>query len=581
LIWLHWDSVELASVAVPLVVVVAAMRLAGVSWVWAAVAGAATAGVTYLAANELFDVWVRECLAENRTPPPPPSWPWSPRREFCDPSSGPALGGFAMLAAPTLVALFAAVLARTQLRPLGFAVLAMLIPTPLLPEIYVTSLPYYKLDEYPILHRPRLLPASSLRPATACYEYGIASGPRQSNVIRPEDRLTCVEFERTAAARSLAPPTDAGPTQLELEQVGKNLTAKGLPPEPGDTGVHGLVVTRAFELSVAKLDERQEAAYEGAVDASYVKPGAPASCAGGVSLRDPADDVADSTRVLVPTGLPSPDPRADLRALRLRVADGRVCVAYETAGELAGPMTFTFELRDSAAAERFRQLFTATLRKDGRVRVTGGGGALSIPAEVGLAGGVFTLVLDGQSFDEGRAMSDVGTVEPPLDRFGFVAAVRASLGGQRRVRDWLGRLVIAQAYRYPDGRRCLSDTVCERPPAVPLSAHARRIKPTVTQTCARLGGRVTRSPGSPDLACIVRYAGVPYHVLLNPKTGRVARREARFQRRDCRLQQRLSRQIPQQIANARHSPLRTDLFIWHPSTGVCEMRIKGQLVRPR
>jgi hypothetical protein len=578
LIWLHWDWVEFASVAVPLVVVLAAMRLAGLSWVWAALAGAATAGVTYLAANELFDVWVRECVAENRTPPPPPSWPWSPRREFCDPGSGAALGGFAMLAAPALVALGAALLARTRLRPVGFAVLAVLIPMPLLPEIYVTSLPYYRLDDYPILHSPRLLPASPSRPATACYEYGIASGPRQSVEIRPEDRLTCVEFERTAAARSLTPETDAGPTQLELEEVGKNLTAKGLPPEPGDTGADGLVVTRAFELSVTELGERQEIALDAAVHASYVEPGAPARCAGGLSRRGPPDDVAVSTRVLRPDGLPSPDPRADLRALRLRVADGRVCIAFDTAGEVAGPMEFTFELRDSADTARFSQRFIATLRRDGRVLVWGGGDALSVPAVVGMAGRSFTLVLDGRSFEEGQGLSNLGSDDPPLDEFGFRATVRASLAGRRRVRDEFGPLVLAQAYRYPDGGRCLNERACPRPSSPRLSREMRRVKPAQRRSCARVGGRVARSLSDPSgLACIVSYSGVPYEVV----TGRVDRNYARYEREGCRSLQRQAREGAQYLADARHRAIRTDLFIWHPRTRICETRLKGRLVRPR
>jgi hypothetical protein len=286
--------------------------------------------------------------------------------------------------------------------------------------------------------------------------------------------------------------------------------------------------------------------------------------------------------VLRPDGLPSPDPRADLRALRLRAADGRVCVAYETAGEVAGPMEFTFELRDSAETARFSQRFIATLREDGGVLVWGGGPALSVPVEIGMGGHSFTLVLDGRSFEKGQAISSAGSDDPPLDRFGFTASVRTSLGGGRRVRDMLGPLVTPQSYRYPDGRRCSIEQACNPPRSVPLSPQARRIKPALTRTCARLGGRVERSPRSEiGLACIVRYSGVPYQVLLNLNTGGINRREARFQRQECLRQQKDMREIGRAIADSQQTPIRVDLYIWHPRTGVCEMRLKGQLVRPR
>ena len=274
-------------------------------------------------------------------------------------------------------------------------------------------------------------------------------------------------------------------------------------------------------------------------------------------------------------GLRSPDPRADLRALRLHVAGGSVCLAYETAGEVAGPMEFTFEIRDSGDTDHFRQRFIATVRRDGKVQLWGGGDALSVPAEIGMAGRSFSLVLDGRSFEEGQALSSFGSADPPLDGFGYTASVRTSVGGGRRVRDQLGPLILPQAYRYPEGGRCVSDYSCPAPPR--LSAEARRVKPTERQACARVGGRIARSVHDPSaLGCVVRYSGVPYDV-----PTRFDPSYRRSQRYVCRVQEREMREIGREIAQARHRPVRMDRFVWHPDTVVCETRTKGQLIRPR
>ncbi len=52
-----------------------------------------------------------------------------------------------------------------------------------------------------------------------------------------------------ARALALTPEYDQGQTPFDLDEMGKNLTARGLPVRPGGKGVRGLIVTRAYRLS--------------------------------------------------------------------------------------------------------------------------------------------------------------------------------------------------------------------------------------------------------------------------------------------------------------------------------------------
>lgn len=587
MIWLHWEWVELASVIVPLAVVGAALRVAGVSWLWSAVAGVATGLATYVTANALFDVWVYECIAENVTPPRPPSWPWSPRREFCDAGSDPALGGFALLVAPMLVALAGGLLARTRLKPVGIAVFALLVAMPWAPELYVEALPYYRLDEYPVLHEPVLIPAGRARPAVACYEYGVAFGPRQDTVARPEDRSTCLEFERTRQAQKLTNTYDAGRTESDLERVGHELTERGLPVEPGETGVDGLVVRTVLRLTAEDFVELQARAQAADRRASFRPVGEPADCGGGVDWSDPEDDVADNAHVVRPLGVRSPDPRGDLRGVRLSSRNERICVAYETAADIEGPMSFMFSLRRRPDPRSFRQDFKAQIRDDGEVRVTSGRDdahePIVVPVEVGAAGRVFSMVIDRRAVEAGEPSWDESVVptEPRLDQFAFVADVSVPLGNRRRVRDYLGPVAYERPYGYPDGRRCLSETDCTVPERPPLSKAARRTKPVLTRACTELGGRLARARiDARELACIVRYGGVPHEVPISPDTGRIDPFTRRELGRSCRQAARISRQEGRMLADARNRAVRVDLLIWHPETAICEARPRGQLIRP-
>jgi hypothetical protein len=178
------------------------------------------------------------------------AWPWSPRRELCDSAhSHAALGADALLLVPAVLIAAAALLAggRSRRAVVWVAVAAAVILAIVLPSVYVRSLPLYRVDSYPILHDPLLRRASDGAPARVCYAYGIISGPRRDPVTA-DSRRTCVEFLDTPQSRELTPEYDQGQTPYELEWVGKNLTARGLPVERGGTGVDGLVVTKAYEL---------------------------------------------------------------------------------------------------------------------------------------------------------------------------------------------------------------------------------------------------------------------------------------------------------------------------------------------
>jgi hypothetical protein len=212
---------------------------------WAGIgAGAFTFVVLVVLGFELF----AECLAENRAPAPPLSWPWSPRRELCNDGSSPAaLGALALLLIPTVLAFVGTLLRSRGRSALGWTLSAVVLATPLLPPLYVGALPYYALKSYPVLHEPLLRPARESRPPRVCYVYGIAHGSRTVEVD-PDTERHCVDLERTPEALSLTSRYDEGRTIYDLDWMGKMLTEEGLPVRPGDTGVDGLLVERAYKL---------------------------------------------------------------------------------------------------------------------------------------------------------------------------------------------------------------------------------------------------------------------------------------------------------------------------------------------
>ena len=229
-------------------VTVAGLYAVGVPRRGADRAGAAAAAVTLIEVVSLFVTGLAECWGENSDSPPPASWPWSPRLEFCSEGSSPAaLGALTLLAFPTVVVMLGTFLWFKYRPALGLAAYALLLSAPVLPSLYINALPYYRFDSYPVLHQPLLRPASASRPPRVCYVYGIAFGPRKA--VAGHALRECVELEPTPQARSLTPMYDEGRTIYNLDWVGKNLTEKGLPIRPGETGVAGLVVERAYKLT--------------------------------------------------------------------------------------------------------------------------------------------------------------------------------------------------------------------------------------------------------------------------------------------------------------------------------------------
>jgi hypothetical protein len=196
-------------------------------------------------------VSVEECLSENTDRPF--SYPWSPRREFCGGGSDDYT--IVMLLLPSILVAAGAFLWRRGRRQLAGVVFVLLVPLPFIPPIYVNSLDYYLLDEYPILHAPLLRLATDTQPPRVCYAYGILFGPNETPINDKTERV-CIDLLPNDEALALTPEYDEGHTQYMLEWVGKKLTESGLPPETGRDVYRGIVATRTYTLpeKEAELD---------------------------------------------------------------------------------------------------------------------------------------------------------------------------------------------------------------------------------------------------------------------------------------------------------------------------------------
>jgi hypothetical protein len=221
------------------------LHVAGVSRraaVWAAVAAAV---VTAVVACTVFLTFVFECASDGGSDPE--AWPWSPRNQLCDGSGWEpvVLGMLALLLVPTVLITLGTWLRSRGRRGLGWVAYAGLLATPALSGIYVAALPVYEVEEYPILHTPLLRVAHGSEAPRVCYAYGIVGE------APPDPTRHCLDLERTRRALRLTNAYDEGETVFDLEEAGKELTQKGLPVRPGETGVDGLVVARAYTLSAA------------------------------------------------------------------------------------------------------------------------------------------------------------------------------------------------------------------------------------------------------------------------------------------------------------------------------------------
>lgn len=240
--WVLW----LLAVPVSALVTGGGLRAAGVPRRTAILAGIAAGVITGVALIALWLTAFGQCVAENPNSSEPFSWPWSPRRQFCSDGNSPAaMGGLALLLVPTALVMLGTFLRFMQRPILGWAAYAGLLMTPVLPSLYVNSLPYYLLDSYPVLNQPLLRPASGSRLPRVCFVYGIAFGPRK---VEATDAtvLDCVDLEPTPEALSLTPGHDD--TEYDLDEMGKDLTQQGPPIHPGPTGIDGLIVVHAYLL---------------------------------------------------------------------------------------------------------------------------------------------------------------------------------------------------------------------------------------------------------------------------------------------------------------------------------------------
>ena len=169
-----------------------------------------------------------------------------------------------------------------------------------------------------------------------------------------------------------------------------------------------------------------------------------ASCADARRYPDALKDVVDYRHPAPPT--PTPQlPAADIRAVQVDAARGRICVVLETAGAIRHRTTFEFAIESSDfdwGRSGFAQSFEVELRADGRVRVSSGldddRRSVSVPAAVGLEGNRLMATLDRASFAAGRTLPGSVVSSRPLERFQFRADATVVLSEKRYLHDDLG-----------------------------------------------------------------------------------------------------------------------------------------------
>jgi hypothetical protein len=213
---------------------------------------------------------------------------------------------------------------------------------------------------------------------------------------------------------------------------------------PGDSSdADPLARPNVNDLRRAYLaDLRSFRDYERKREGTYRPTDEPADCSGAVSVDDPRGDPRDYVHPAPPTPLPRRD-QIDLRRAEVRRDGGRICIALTMWGEVEGPLTASFNMRESVSGGRFIQVFEVELLRDGTARVTSGWDdkerPISVPAEVGVEGPVITLVLDRDSFETGRPIPAKDPSEPPpTGPFVFMISTQAAAGDRRAAHDDLG-----------------------------------------------------------------------------------------------------------------------------------------------
>ena len=200
-------------------------------------------------------------------------------------------------------------------------------------------------------------------------------------------------------------------------------------------------------------------------EGTYRTVGEPADCSGGASVDDPSGDPVDYIHPAPDTPLPRKK-EMDLRRVEVQRDGSRICVAMTMWGNVRGPLTASFNMRDSMMGSRFIQIFDVELRRDGTARVTSGEDdqdrPISVPAEVRRDGPRLTLVLDEKSFETGRPIPATDPDEPPPEgAFAFMVSTEAPAGDRRLAHDDLGPKPSPTSFSYPGGGPC---TLVDRQP---------------------------------------------------------------------------------------------------------------------
>ncbi len=216
-----------------------------------------------------------------------------------------------------------------------------------------------------------------------------------------------------------------------------------VPPDPA-------AEREAFAAEVESALRRREE-YE----ASYREVSGEASCPDAARYADTGRDVEEYRHPAPPP--PTPQlPAADLRAVHVHAADGRICALFELSGDIQTGTTFDFVIESPDfdwGVSGFSQGFEVDLRTDGRARVTSGRNderrAISVPAEVGRDGPRLALLVDAESFSTGEPFPGSVTPSSPLDRFNLRADVTVEVSEERLLHDDLGPGPPEGTQRYP------------------------------------------------------------------------------------------------------------------------------------
>jgi hypothetical protein len=236
-------------------------------------------------------------------------------------------------------------------------------------------------------------------------------------VTRDSDAWRVAKLSRVAAAASIT-----------LQSEGDLTT----PPDVASE-------KRSFAAEVAEAKSRRQEREEG-----FRETAPAASCPDAKRYGDERNDVVDY-RHPAPVS-PTPQlPAADIQAVEVEASEGRICVAFEMAGDIRPETTFEFAIQSpdfSWGRAGFSQGFEVEVRRDGRARVSSGlddeRRSLTVPAEVGRAGHRLRLVLDRASFDAGRPFPGSRVPSRPLGQFQLRADVTFELSQERYLHDDLG-----------------------------------------------------------------------------------------------------------------------------------------------